>query len=289
MNVVWDLVPKGTPLHHIVTHAMQKFIFTWCEKGFPAPTGDNYQTICENYPTKNPYVVMEMLPNYIDLRKPFIMDCSEIEIERPFAVPLGMTVPVTNPETGEITNEEVFYIGRLDKIVKHKAHGRLIIEHKTTGWYAKEGGFRSDYIESFSPNSQMDGYIFAGTSLYEGGVKGLFVDAALCHKTVHDKFKYIPIDRSFAALDAWLTETKTYVRRIVDEMNQLEATANANSIQVFPKNTSSCSVYSGCTFRDICRYIPDPRNIGTPSSYRVDKWEPFDLLDIGKIMDKKGD
>jgi hypothetical protein len=184
--------------------------------------------------------------------------------------------------------EEVMYIGRLDKVVNHREQGRLIVEHKTTGWYAKESGFRSDYLESFSPNSQVDGYLFAGNSLYNPGPREIWVDAALTHKTVHDKFKFIPINRQFAQLDNWLTETRVWVRRIIADTLLLEHDDGTKPMEAFPKNTGSCHTFSGCTYRDVCKYMPDPRRVGTPSGFRVEKWEPFDLLKIGEIMQRKG-
>lgn len=305
MNVVWRVISDGGKHEDALKMGMAAFISHWVEKEFPPPTSANYQILTDKWPTKNPYVAMEMLDNYIKQRSAFIKECTNVEVERPYAVPLGMTVDVPVTQEGDMPGriwrsnekgvtaympEEVFYIGRLDKVVTHRQYGRLIIEHKTTGWYAKEGGFRTDYLESFSPNSQVDGYLFAGNSLYEGGVKGVWVDAALTHKTVHDKFKFIPIDRQFTALDAWLTETKIYVRRIVGEINELEKDGNdVGAFPVFPKNTSSCHTYSGCSYRDVCKYIPNPRELGIPSGFRVEKWEPFDILKIGEIMQRKGD
>jgi len=290
MNTLWPDTAAGKPKQEVMKNAFIAFTKKWMEAGFPEPTSANYQTITDKYMPKNPYTALEMLQNYYDQRLPFIRDCTEVEVERPFAVPLGMTIPITNKETGEVTSEEVFYIGRLDKIVKHRQHGRLIIEHKTTGWYAKEGGFRSDYLESFSPNSQVDGYLFAGSSLYTEGVKGIWVDAALTHKTVHDKFKFIPLDRQFSALDAWLTETRIWVTRIAGEVSDVEQGAEyAGSFRNFPKNTGSCHAFSGCTYRDLCKYLPDPRTVGIPSGFKVEAWEPFDLLKIGQIMQRKGD
>lgn len=264
MNVVWN---KGS-----FQDAMLAFTNTWIEEGLLPPTADNYQIITQASDKKNPWVAMEMLQNYIKQRQEFINDCTEIEIERPFAVPLNL-------------EQTIFYIGRLDKIVKHRIQGRLVIEHKTTGWYAKEGGFRSDYIESFSPNSQVDGYIFAGNSLYGDGIKGVWVDAALCHKTVHDKFKFIPCDRQFAMMDDWLNDTIEWVNRIQTDLQR-----HSDGVHSFPKNTSSCNIFSGCSYRNICKFVANPTaSIQPPSGYRIEKWEPFDVLKIGQILERKGD
>ena len=280
MNILWPMVANRAAKQSVIVAALGAFKQTWVENGLPAVIQENYQSISENYPTKNPWIAAEMLMNYYEQRRLFIETCSEIEAERPFSVPLF-----------DYNGRTIYLIGRLDKVVKHPSEGRLVIEHKTTGWYAKEGGFRQDYLESFSPNSQVDGYSFAGNSLYDGGIKAVWVDAALTHKTVHDKFKFIPIDRQFAALDAWLTDTKTWVTRMIKEQeSHATYTTSAESpLPDFPKNTSSCHLYNGCSFRSVCRYVPNPAVLKVaPPGFRIEHWEPFDVLKLGKIMEKEG-
>lgn len=266
MNVIWG---GGD-----VNSAAKRFIEIWEENGLPRPTTDNYQIISQIDERRTPWVAMEMLENYAKQRATFMRDCSSIEMERPFAIPLGL----------EWRGRKVFYIGRLDKIVSHRTQGRLVIEHKTTAWYAKEGGFRSDYIDSWSPNSQIDGYIFAGNSLYKDGVKGVWVDAALAHKTVHDKFKFIPCDRQFAMMDDWLNDTQMWVSRILADTDK-----HNEQLRSFPKNTSNCYMYMRpCSFKPVCKYVANPQTISyetPPAGYKIEKWEPFALLGVDKIME----
>ena len=196
-----------------------------------------------------------MLDNYYLQRRDFIQNCTEVESERPFAVRSLKSM-------GGLSISLEDWI----KSLGHREQGRLVIEHKTTGWYAKDTGFRTDYLESFSPNSQVDGYLFAGHSLYDGGVKAVWVDAALTHKTVHDKFRFIPIDRQFAALDAWLVDVKNWVTRMIGELdaNEIYNPSVEVPMPVFPKNTSSCHLYSGCTYRSVCRDVPNPSTLKSP-------------------------
>jgi len=275
LATLWPELQKKTERGIAVKKAFLSFSNCWIREGLPSPMPpENYQPITDRWPIKNPFVALEMLGNYAEQRGVFIVQCTDLEVEKPFAVPLGL----------EVAGEEVFYIGRLDKIVKHPQHGRLVVEHKTTGWYAKDKGFREDYINSFSPNSQVDGYAFAAHSLY-ADTNGVWIDAALCHKTVHDKFKFIPIDRSFGLLDAWLQETRAIATRLLTGVNDVNHADDASIYWNFPKNTTSCHMYSGCSFRDLCRYIPSPANIKrTPAGYKVEKWEPFDLLHIKDVL-----
>jgi len=281
MNKLWPLTAEAKPKDQVIKDSYYAFLQSWVESKFPAPVPENYQTITDKYPVKNPYIVLEMLDNYYNQRRDFIQACTEVESERPFAVPLF-----------EVDGKPIYLIGRLDKVVRHREQGRLVIEHKTTGWYAKDTGFRTDYLESFSPNSQVDGYLFAGNSLYDGGVKAVWVDAALTHKTVHDKFRFIPIDRQFAALDAWLVDVKTWVTRMIGELdaNGQYTPSVEVPMPVFPKNTSSCHLYNGCTYRSVCRFVPNPATLkGPPPGFRIEKWEPFDVLKLNKIMEKESE
>lgn len=266
MDCIWG--GKG------VDAAAKRFIEIWRENGLPDPTTANYQIISQIDDRRTPWIALEMLEEYAKQRATFIGDCSSITMERPFAIPLGI----------EHRGRKVFYIGRLDKIVSHRQQGRLVIEHKTTAWYAKEGGFRSDYIESWSPNSQIDGYIFAGNSLYEGGVKAVWVDAALAHKTVHNKFKFIPCDRQFAMMDDWLNDTRMWIQRILDDTDR-----HNEQQRSFPKNTSNCYMYMRpCTFKPVCKFVANPQLIDyttPPHGYKIEKWEPFELLGVDKIME----
>lgn len=255
-----------------VASATLAFTKTWVEQGLPEPKPANYQIITEINDKKTPWIAMEMLENYAKQRGKFISECDSIEIERPFAVPLGL----------EWNGRKVFYIGRLDKSVNHRVQGRLIVEHKTTGSYAKEGGFRSDYLESFSPNSQVDGYIFASNSLYPEGVKAVWVDAALCHKTVHDKFKFIPCDRQFAMLDDWLSDARDWVTRMLTDIDKYDADTAA-----FPKNTSMCWMYGRpCSYKSLCKFVANIQKSAAPmpDGYKEEFWQPFDVLKVNKIL-----
>src|SRR4030095_813518 len=106
----------------------------------------------------------------------------------------------------------------------------------------KDGFFRGDFLDSFSPNSQVDGYQYAAGPLYEGKLKSIWIDAALVHKTVHDGFKFIPIDRAGLALDAWLYEVDEWIYQIEGHTEALTypEVIEGPVMKAFPRNTSSC-------------------------------------------------
>lgn len=272
MDVVWAMCGKTENSNEkIHKAALQKFVETWKEwdMDFPVP-----MHLADKYGMRNPMVASEMLIHYIDQRRGFIAECEIIAIEQPFAV------DIFDDDT------QIKYIGRFDKTVRHPQHGILLIEHKTTSAYAKASGFRTDYIMSWSPNSQIDGYLHAAHMLFGKEVRGIWIDAALVHKTVHNKFRFIPMDRQFAQLDSWLHETRDWIRRIEHEAERDEEQEHigGEAYLGYPKNTGSCGNYGGCPYRDICKFIVEPTNRNpTYSGYKIDHWEPFDILKIEEL------
>lgn len=228
---------------------------------------------------RNAGVAKAMFTEYDRINGQFMADSEVLEVEQPFAVPLGET-------------DQYFYVGRVDKRIRRK--GRIhFIEHKTTTAYKKDGPFRSTFIESFSPNSQIDGYNYAGHLLYGKEFKSVLVDAALVHKTVHNGFRFYPQERMFAMLDQFLSDATYWSECINDQLKVLaiEAVAGPGDyLKAFPKNTESCSIYAGCSYKDICRFMPNPEKVpDPPKGYVVSKWEPYDFLRLGSIgMEKEG-
>ena len=142
------------------------------------------------------------------------------------------------------------------------------------------------WIDSFSPNSQVDGYVHQLKMNYEDA-RGVLVDGALVHKTVHDKFKFIPCERIVEQLDSYLNETLFYIEQIEqqDELLDLESPGN-QFLRAFPKNTESCmgKYMRACEYRDVCRFNPNPEKMTEPpEGYVESKWEPFNVLHLEKI------
>jgi hypothetical protein len=226
--------------------------------------------------------VHEMLNNYMELRESFLNEVELVICEKPFAVPID--------ESGE-----VYYVGRLDKLFKRK--GRTYVgEHKTTSMYAKAGGFRSTWVNSFSPNPQIDGYAYAATLLYDD-FKAVWVDAALTHKTVHDKFMFIPLERSRDMMELWLWETNRWVGLIQQEVDQLDWIVRVDPTEIekqkvmncFPRSApDACIQYNReCVYKDLCMSWPNPNLKDCPQDFVQQKWEPFDEFKIEELGLKK--
>lgn len=278
MEVVWPAINRGEPEDSAFQAGMAAFEKRWVEESLPSFAEWDMEHN-DKFSPRTPGVAAEMLYNYILRRGNWIRECEILAVEMPFAVPL------------EVHDENLFYIGRIDKVVRHRTDGLLGIEHKTTTAYKKDGGFRRDYLESFSPNSQVDGYIHALKMQHGTLAKGVWVDAALVHKQVHDQFKFIPCERIFAMLNAWGFDTTSVIDRIEYEDHRLEEFQSSDEVHsaefmpAFPKNTEMCDTkYGPCAYKDVCRFIPNPEKLSEPpDGYIEEKWEPFDILNLSQI------
>lgn len=273
MDVVWshaiDLLTGNLTKEEVIFRALVAFENKWVEEGFK-PFCDLDLEDEQRLAPRTPGVAGELLSNYIDTRLPFFERIEVLEVEKPFAVPLAPFGPH-------------FYVGRIDKTFRME--NRVYAgEHKTTTAYKKEGPFKYSFLDSFSPNAQIDGYLHALHMLYGDEAKGCLVDAVLVHKKIWNGFTFIPIERMLEQLDAWIFEVIFYITLIDNAMKQLESVEPGDSfLAVFPKNTESCGDYEGCMYRKVCKSWPNPHREDCPDGFIVKKWEPFDELKLDSI------
>lgn len=252
----------------IIDNAMENFYKAWEENGYPRqPRLDEVK----EWGQRTPGVAHEMLYNYVVTREKMIRDCQTLAIEQPIAIPMpGMP--------------GIWYIGKLDKVVQY--NGVHILEHKTTSMYATQGNFRSDYIESWGSAPQIKGYQVAG-SMYYPDLQDVWVDCALVHKTVHDAFKFVPVAHSWPLLQGWLTDTKSWISRILADMDQLKRDGNLKG-GAFPDNEDShFSKFGRDSFLDIYTSYADPSELTEPPpGYVEDHWDPFDTLGLQELTSR---
>lgn len=281
MDVIWQHMSQrevqNLNVQEIADEAYQAFILKWMAEGGPDPAEIGEEELKELSP-RTPYIALEMIYEYIEQRKPFFADPTFelLHVERPFAVPL-------NPD-----DPSLFYVGRIDKIFKKQG---LIYgaDHKTTTLYSKYSGFRPMFLDSFSPNSQVDGYLHALHMIYGDKATSMWIDAALVHPTVHDVFKFIPVDRQEAQLDSWLFDTQYWIKQIEsnwDRLNRLkESGSDEPFLAAFPKNTDACLDFGRkCPFMNVCKMVPNPMTMTQiPADLTKSVWSPFERLELQKI------
>ena len=237
--------------------AYDGFMESWVELGYPSeiPLGD-----LDKYKARTPGTAREMIMNYVLTRTNWLKTLELVKVELPFAVPL-------DPD-----NPNRFYVGRLDKVVKEKGY-YWVIEHKTNSLYSIKHGMQAGFTDMFDPNSQVDGYSFALKMLFGAKSMGVTVDAALVHKTHHDIFKFIPVNKSAGYSNQWLKDTNYWWDR-VDE---------AEKLKHYPRNApGACrTVYGACEFKGICNFTTGMDDFEeAPMGYKFDKWEPFSFEEL---------
>jgi len=274
---VWTVLcgDHSTETNNLVEGAMEVWTSSMLEEGA------NLDPMANVGNFRNFGVAKEMIKQYIIQRREFLESIELIACEQPFAVPL--------------TEEaDLFFVGRLDKQFRLK--GRVYVgEHKTTSLYDKKAKFRKNFIDSFSPNAQVDGYLYSGFLTHGKEFKGVWVDAALVHKTVHDGFRFIPIEKPLSMLDSWHHDTLYYIRRIQEEKRKLaeirenDPESEDHVLRCFPKNPDACQDFGrNCTYREECVFEGNPERILVPpEGMIVQKWEPFDELRLETLGLKK--
>ena len=286
MDVLWKLLPTRDDRNMTNDDVVKAswVAFNECWETEQTPWEEMGLEEQKRLGARTPMVAMEMLYGYVEAREKMLTspDFELLAIEQPFAVPLDKDDPT------------LFYVGRLDKVFRWR--GDVYVgEHKTTSAYRKaDVPFRSNFLDSFSPNSQVDGYLHALHMLYGDEAKAVWIDAALVHKEHHDGFAWIPVERQFAQLDSWLYETKSWINKMEVDKAELshmreDYLPNDAFLGVFPKNTKSCQDFAGCTYLEICKMIPNPEGKEVPSGYVERHWSPFDELELGKIGLEKHD
>jgi hypothetical protein len=267
MDVVWTHA-KHLPEPELVQGAMAAFAAKWEEEGL------NYNLDAqqlEAFTPRIPQVAEEMLHSYIETRYSILQGCTLLSAEGPFAVPLPNL-------------SKSWYVGRLDKVIEYQGQ-KIIIEHKTTTEYKKDGGFKSAYLEGWYSDAQCKGYQYGG-ALYYPGLTQVWVDAALVHKTVHDAFRFVPIAHSFPMLKEWIDDTESWIKQMQVDEHKFRAAGDRLTPGVFRKNENQCfGKFGTCPYLDICRTTPDPSVLEEPpEGYIIERWSPFDTLGIDKIL-----
>ncbi len=246
---------RGTPL---AREGYKAFLESWTELGHPDTIPLSEEKI---FGARTPGTALEMLFNYVKTREKWMKTLELLAVERPFAVPLDPDQPGR------------FYVGRLDKIISEKNGGIWVIEHKTNSLYDKKKGMQIGFTDMFDPNSQVDGYSFAGKILYGPRFMGVMIDAALVHKEHHNIFKFISINKGAGFANQWLQDVNVHWDRIEESKRS----------RIWPRSApQACrTVYGPCAYKSLCMFTIDVNNMATETpGFKVEKWEPFDFDEL---------
>lgn len=276
MDIVWPAIKqyKSMSDEDIRDLGYQGFIDEWDRYDLPHPD-DMDEVLRDHFKFRVPNTAFFMLEHYVKRRRQFIESIELISIEKPFAVPIYEDDPNT------------LYVGRRDKDIKWG--GRIwAVEHKTTSWGSKNG-ISPNITSTYSPDSQIDGYIYSLKMDYGRVAKGCLVDVSLVKQGVYDQHRFVPIERVIANIDAWLWELRKEIELIRLNKKSLEAARDLTYMAAFQKNTSSCIQFMRpCPYLDLCKAIPNPELMKqVPQGYVEKKWSPFDEIKLEELGLKK--
>lgn len=120
------------------------------------------------------------------------------------------------------------------------------------------------YFEQWTPENQMSLYSLAGHVILETPIQGVVIDAAQIAVNF-SRFARGFAPRNKPQLDEWLEDTKAWLR-----------TARTYAeCETWPMNDKSCSMYGGCTFREICSKSPSVRRVFLESNFVRRTWDPL--------------
>lgn len=183
----------------------------------------------------------------------YVLASGEPAVELSFSFELP--VEFFNPETNQM--EPAHYTGHIDKIVTYQ--GRLFaMERKHT-----KNSFYDSYWNRYINSSQIDGYIYASHVNFNLEVGGCIIDATQ-FQVNSSRFARRVVTRTPERRHEWLLETLYW-------LHQLDSCIKSD---YFPRNTESCSKYSGCQFYELCFAHKDVQPAIMREHFRVEKWDP---------------
>jgi hypothetical protein len=288
MDVVWESAKISATNEQILAAAMLSFMeewFVWYPLERDQAEGMFGNSLDDDRFPKTPGRAKDMLHHYIRTKRQEIAKYELLGVEEPFIVPLT------------VEDSRLFYIGRNDKVYRHYQDNKVrIVDHKTTKSDAQ------GWQDTFCPNSQVDGYLFHGTVTYGDDFWGMEIDGALCQKgsTKTARFDFppgigfttVPIQRQLGFVESWLWDTQYLIKSIEAHERMLASCKPTDDyLQAFEKHTTACGYFAGCEYRNLCKFYENPLRFegeDCPRGYKVEKWVPFNVLDVTKVAKESG-
>lgn len=172
----------------------------------------------------------------------------------------------------------VFYVGKIDKIVRNRVDGAIYnFETKTT-----TTGL-SEYLKHVRPNHQITGYHLAAKMLFGTEVVGTIWDCTFVStrqpsvKASATKWEKLGIDmdRDFGRTETRrsVTDLEEFYQDLLDDTKDY-LTWQANGRSRWPRNTSACNFYGGCAYKRVCESNGNEMILKNYYEKRV--WDPRD-------------
>lgn len=160
--------------------------------------------------------------------------------------------------------EQITLCGHGDKVAS------LNEDHYWVDVKSTKHALDAKYFSQYAPNNQMSLYDIAGTVILQKATKGVIIDALQVGATfTRAKRHFVPKDT--AQRSEWLAGFGFYA----------EMLEKAAVDKHWPMNESSCGLYFGCQFRNVCSRSPSSRETWLRADFTRRVWDP--LLRRGDI------
>jgi PD-(D/E)XK nuclease superfamily len=204
-------------------------------------------------------LVIDYLDHFVDdPAETYILGNGEPAVELSFRLEMdwGPKAGYDHPINKSDADVPYLLCGHLDRVVNF-ADNLYVMDHKTSmttlGQY---------YFNQWSPSNQMTLYTYAGNVVLHSPVKGVIVSAAQIKLEDPNAFQRGFTYRTPDQLAEWMDDLRFW-------LGQAEAFATAN---YWPQNDTSCSMFGGCKFREVCSRSPQVRETYLAASF--DKIDP---------------
>lgn len=167
-----------------------------------------------------------------------------------------------------IAGEPLLLCGHLDRLVEFNSE-IWIPDLKTT-----RSALGTRYAEQFTPDNQFTLYTLAGKIALGVPTRGVLLDAVQVG-TNFVRFARFPIHRPQGILDEWLFALRNFwVPQIQRCAEDAAEHTGISPEQFYPQNDKACSMYGGCTFREVCGRAPRSRKPILEAEFEPRKWDP---------------
>jgi len=274
--VFGEAMHKG--IEHITLHGLtnESILTAYNDCFLPCYRRDFDESSDTLYSPKTPQAALQALLTYAmdDKAREFYYDWEPLDFDGVPSTEICGSVPV---------DADLRMSFRIDAILKQKETGRMCVqENKTSG---AKGYFRSIWRDERSMSIQAGMYTHVLYCMYPKEI----VEGVIIHAFFFEELKagpritieIIPLALSFEWMQVWHWNLLQRLRELElwDDMLMNSKIQNAEILRCFPINTTSCSKYGGCSFKDYCFSWPNPlhRADEPPIGFKEHFWNPHDL------------
>jgi hypothetical protein len=178
------------------------------------------------------------------------------DLELPFSVCKNCGWAYLNRQLPDVMNPKEWFVicerckgecvqarhgGRVDQFIQFNG-GFYIRDWKTTGYMPQ------NYDKKFDPNSQVQGYVWAGGQLSGRRFNGALIETVYNTKTKGPQIMQHFVDFSTGQMEQWIVSQMMHEQFIRTAWARIEELGYL----AFPQNTGACTSMGLCRFRDAC-------------------------------------